>query len=70
MIFYFLDSELNLPLDVGLKEVIVLLVVSIDFFKEFFLIKEPFLSFEFKAKFSVSEANEWRRAMTGEMILD
>lgn len=58
VIFYFLESELNFPRDVGLKEVIVLLVVSIDFFKEFFLIKDPFLSFEFNAKLSVSEANE------------
>jgi len=58
VIFYFLESEPNFPLDVGLKEVIVLLVVSMDFFKEFFLIKDPFLSFEFKAKFYVSEANE------------
>jgi len=58
VIFYFLESELSFPRDVGLKEVIVLPVVSIDFFKEFFLIKDPFLSFEFKAKVYVSEANE------------
>lgn len=49
-ILSFFVKELSFPLELGLRPVIVLLL-SLTFFKEFFLINEPFLSLDLAAKF-------------------